>query len=140
MSDLAGRTALVIGGTEGIGRAAATAFAAAGANVFVAGLDASRGRSLESELRSTGRDAAFMEADVTREADLRAVIEAAAARFGRIHVAVNNAGTEGRFAPLHEQTIEEFDRIIAVNLRGVWLGLKYQIAHMLAHGGGAIVN
>ena len=141
MLDLSGRTALVIGATEGIGRATALAFAAAGANVFAAGLGAERGRSLEIEIRNGGRvDAAFMEADVTREADVKAVVDAAAARFGRIHAAVNNAGTEGGFGPVQEQTSEIFDRIINVNLRGVWHGLKYQLPHMLAHGGGAIVN
>ncbi|MBX5459846.1 MAG: glucose 1-dehydrogenase [Steroidobacteraceae bacterium] len=141
LQDLSGRTALVIGATEGIGRATALAFAAAGANVFAAGLGAARGRSLEEEIRSAGRvQAAFMEADVTREADVQAVVEEAARRFGRIHAAVNNAGTEGRFGPVHEATTEDFDRLINVNLRGVWHGLKHQIPHMLAHGGGAIVN
>jgi NAD(P)-dependent dehydrogenase (short-subunit alcohol dehydrogenase family) len=139
--DLSGRTALVIGATEGIGRATAFAFAAAGANVFAAGLGAWRGRSLEAEIRAAGRvDAAFMEADVTREADVQAVVARAAERFGRIHVAVNNAGVESRCGPVQEAGADEFDRIIAVNLRGIWLGLKYELPHMLAHGGGAIVN
>jgi NAD(P)-dependent dehydrogenase (short-subunit alcohol dehydrogenase family) len=139
--DLSGRTALVIGATEGIGRATAFEFAKAGANVFAAGLGAERGQSLAAEVRALGRvDAEFMEADVTREADVKAVVERAAARFGRIHAAVNNAGTEGGFGPVQDQTSAEFDRIIAVNLKGIWHGLKYQLPHMLAHGGGAIVN
>jgi NAD(P)-dependent dehydrogenase (short-subunit alcohol dehydrogenase family) len=139
--DLSGRTALVIGATEGIGRAAALAFAAAGANVFAAGLGAERGRTLEEEIRSGGRvDASFMEADVTHESDVRIVVARAAERFGRIHAAVNNAGIEGRFGPVQDATSEDFDRIIGVNLKGIWLGMKYQIPHMLAHGGGAIVN
>ena len=96
MADLSGRTALVIGATEGIGRATAMAFAAAGANVFAAGLGAERGRRSSTEIRAAGAvDAAFMEADVTCEADVKAVVERAAARFGRIHAAVNNAGIEG---------------------------------------------
>jgi NAD(P)-dependent dehydrogenase (short-subunit alcohol dehydrogenase family) len=139
--DLSGRTALVIGATEGIGRATAFAFAAAGANVFAAGLGAERGASLVDEIRALGRvDAAFMEADVTREADVKAVVEHAAEKFGRIHAAVNNAGTEGGFGPVQDQTSDVFDRIISVNLKGIWHGLKYQLPHMLAHGGGAIVN
>lgn len=139
--DFSGRTALVIGATEGIGRATALAFASAGANVFATGLGAERGRSLEDEIRSGGRGGAtFMEADVTREADVAEVVARAAATYGRIHMAVNNAGTEGRFGPLHEATADEFDRIIAVNLKGIWLGLKYELPHMLSHGGGAIVN
>jgi NAD(P)-dependent dehydrogenase (short-subunit alcohol dehydrogenase family) len=141
MSELEGKSALVIGGTEGIGRATALAFAAAGANVFVAGLGAERGRSLEDEIRQRGRgDAVFLEADVTHESDVRAVVQSAAERFGRIHAAVNNAGIEGRFGPVQGYGTDEFDRIIGVNLKGIWLGLKYQIPHMLAHGGGAIVN
>jgi NAD(P)-dependent dehydrogenase (short-subunit alcohol dehydrogenase family) len=140
-TDFEGKSALVIGATEGIGRATAMAFAAAGANVFVAGLGAERGRSLETEIRRGGRgDAVFLEADVTREADVKAVVEQAAARFGRIHAAVNNAGIEGRFGPVQDYGADEFDRIIGVNLKGIWLGLKYQVPHMLAHGGGAIVN
>lgn len=139
--DLSGRTALVIGATEGIGRATAFEFAKAGANVFAAGLGAERGQSLAAEIRALGRvGAEFMEVDVTREADVKAVVERAAARFGRIHAAVNNAGTEGGFGPVQDHTSAEFDRIIAVNLKGIWHGLKYQLPHMLAHGGGAIVN
>jgi NAD(P)-dependent dehydrogenase (short-subunit alcohol dehydrogenase family) len=141
MTGFAGKAALVIGGTEGIGRATALAFAAAGANVFVAGLGAERGRSLETEIRQAGGgDAVFLDADVTHESDVRAVVQSAAQRFGRIHAAVNNAGIEGRFGPVQEYGSDEFDRIIGVNLKGIWLGLKYQIPHMLAHGGGAIVN
>jgi NAD(P)-dependent dehydrogenase (short-subunit alcohol dehydrogenase family) len=140
-ADLSGRNALIIGATEGIGRATALAFAAAGANVFAAGLGAERGQSLVEEIRSGGRvDAAFMEADVAREAEVKALVEAAAKRFGRIHAAVNNAGIEGAFGPVQDATTDTFDRIINVNLRGVWHGLKYQVPHMLEHGGGAIVN
>lgn len=139
--DLSGRSALVIGATEGIGRATALEFAAAGANVFVAGLGAERGRSLEQEIRAGGRvDAEFMEADVTRESDVKAVMARAVARFGRIHAAVNNAGIEGGFGPVQDADSDTFDRIIGVNLKGIWHGLKYQLPHMLASGGGAIVN
>jgi NAD(P)-dependent dehydrogenase (short-subunit alcohol dehydrogenase family) len=139
--DLTGRTALVIGATEGIGRATALTFAAAGANVFAAGLGAERGHSLVAEIREGGRvDAEFREADVTREEDVKAVVEQAAARFGRIHAAVNNAGIEGGFGPVQDATSDVFDRIIGVNLKGIWLGMKYEIPHLLAHGGGAIVN
>lgn len=139
--DLRGRNALVIGATEGIGRATALAFAAAGANVFAAGLGEERGRSLEEEIRSGGRvQAVFMEVDVTREAEVKSLVEHAVARFGRIHAAVNNAGTEGGFGPVQDATSDVFDRIIAVNLKGIWHGLKYELPHMLAHGGGAIVN
>ncbi len=135
-----GRTALVMGGTSGIGRAVALGFAAAGANVFIVGLGAAEGRDVEAEARGKGVEAMFVEADVTRESEVKAAIAKAAERFGRIHAAVNNAGIEGRFGPVHELEESEFDRIIGVNLKGTWLGLKYEIPHMLAHGGGAIVN
>jgi NAD(P)-dependent dehydrogenase (short-subunit alcohol dehydrogenase family) len=109
--------------------------------VFAAGLGAERGRTLVEEIRSGGRvDAEFIEADVTREAEVKDLVDAAARRFGRIHAAVNNAGIEGGFGPVQDATTEMFDRIINVNLRGIWHGLKYQLPHMLAHGGGAIVN
>ncbi len=136
----AGRSVLVFGGTAGIGRSAAIAFGAAGANVFISGLGAAEGREVEAQVRGQGVDAVFMEADVTRESEVQAVVSQAAERFGRIHAAVNNAGIEGRFGPVHELKESEFDRIIGVNLKGIWLGLKYEIPHMLAHGGGAIVN
>ena len=135
-----GRTALVIGGTTGIGRAAAIAFGAAGANVFIVGLGSAEGKDVEAEVRGTGVEAMFVEADVTRESEVKAVVARAAERFGRIHMAVNNAGIEGRFGPVQDLEEVEFDRIIGVNLKGIWLGLKYEIPHMLAHGGGAIVN
>jgi len=135
-----GKTALVMGGTSGIGRATALCFAAAGANVVIAGLGASEGRQAESDVRATGVEAMFIEADVSREADVHQVMSRAVERFGRIDAAVNNAGIEGRFGPVQDSTVEDFERIIGVNLKGVWLGLKYQIPHMLAQGGGAIVN
>ena len=91
-----GRTALVIGGTTGIGRAAAIAFGAAGANVFIVGLGSAEGKDVEAEVRGTGVEAMFVEADVTRESEVKAVVARAAERFGRIHMAVNNAGVEGR--------------------------------------------
>ncbi len=139
--EFSGKTAVVLGATAGIGRATVFAFAAVGARVVVAGLGAEEGRAIESEVRrSTGSEALFVEADVTRADQVQAVIERAAGRFGRIHAAVNNAGTEGRFGPVQAAEEEDFDRIIGVNLRGVWHGLKYEIPHMLAHGGGAIVN
>ncbi len=139
--EFSGKTVVVLGATAGIGRATVLAFAAAGARVVLSGLGAEEGRAVETEARRrSGGEALFIEADVTRADQVRTVIERAAARFGRIHAAVNNAGTEGRFGPVQAAEEEDFDRIIGVNLRGVWHGLKYEIPHMLAHGGGAIVN
>ncbi|HUI58872.1 MAG TPA: SDR family NAD(P)-dependent oxidoreductase, partial [Steroidobacteraceae bacterium] len=140
-SCFSGRTALVVGGTTGIGRATVLALAARGARVCFAGLGKDEGREVVAQARTLGAtDIEFMEIDVRREADARALVEAAAAQLGRIEIAVNNAGTETRLVPVQEPTEEEFYRVIDINLKGVWLGLKYQIPHMLAHGGGAIVN
>ncbi len=139
-ADFSGKTAVVLGATAGIGRATALAFAAAGARVVISGLGTQEGRAVEADARRAGAEALFIEADVTRAAEVRAVIDGAAGKFGRIHAAVNNAGIEGRFGPVEAASEEDFDRIIGVNLKGVWHGLKYEIPHMLAHGGGAIVN
>ncbi|MGH6988907.1 MAG: SDR family NAD(P)-dependent oxidoreductase [Stellaceae bacterium] len=139
-SDFSGRNALVIGATSGIGRATAIAFADAGANVAIAGLGPDQGEEVAREVKRRGHEALFVEADVRNEADVEALMAQAVSRFGRIHVAVNNAGTEGRFAPLVEMTADDFDRIVTTNLRGVFFGLRHEIPHMVAQGGGAIVN
>jgi NAD(P)-dependent dehydrogenase (short-subunit alcohol dehydrogenase family) len=135
-----GKSVLLFGGTAGIGRAAAVAFGSAGANVFISGLGAADGKDVEAEVRALGVDAHFMEADVTRENEVEVVVRQAAKRFGRIHAAVNNAGIEGRFGPVQDLSEADFDRIISVNLKGIFLGMKHEIRHMLGHGGGAIVN
>lgn len=141
VSDFSEKTVVLFGATTGIGRAAALAFGAAGARVVIAGLGATEGRAVEAEVtRRFGVEGLYIEADVTRASEVRTVIETAAERFGRIHAAVNNAGIEGRFGPVQAAEEEDFESIIGVNLKGIWLGLKYEIPHMLAHGGGAIVN
>lgn len=139
-ADMSGTTVLVVGATSGIGRAAALAFAQAGASVVVSGLGEQEGRAVESEILSLGREGLFIEVDVRVESEVRGLMRSAVERFGRIHAAVNNAGTAGRYGPVQDMTVDDFERIIGVNLRGIWLGLKYQIPHMLEHGGGAIVN
>ena len=116
------------------------AFGKAGAKVVVAGLGMDDGQAVEGEIKALGADAMFVPVDVTREPDLRSLINRAEARFGRIHAAVNNAGIESAYGPIQERTAEEFDRLMAVNLRGIFFGLKHEIPHMLQHGGGAIVN
>ncbi len=138
--DFTDRNVVVIGATAGIGRATALAFARSGAKVVAAGLGKADGESLEAEIKALGAEGFFLEADVTREEDVKRVIDQAASRYGRIQVAVNNAGRECTLGPVHERTAEEFDSLFAVNLRGVFLGLKYEIAHMLQNGGGSIVN
>jgi len=135
-----GQTAFVVGATAGIGRAAAVAFAEAGANVVIVGLGSADGRDVESDVRSKDVEGMFIEADVTRTTEMATAFARGEERFGRVHMAVNNAGIEGRFGPVQDATDDDFDRIIGVNLKGIWHGMKYQIPHMLAHGGGAIVN
>ncbi len=139
-TDFKGCNVLVIGATTGIGRATAIAFAEAGANVAIGGLGEADGRAVEAEIKKRGREALFLETDVRHEAQIQKLIAETVTRWKRIHVFVNNAGTEGRFAPLQDMSAAEFDNIIAVNLRGMFLGLKHEIPHMRAHGGGAIVN
>lgn len=139
--DFSGKTAVVFGGTTGIGRAAVKDFAKAGANVFVSGLGQDYGKSLVDEVKSAGNaNIEFVEADVTRDADIHTVMEKAEARFGRIHCAINNAGISGPNKPLHEFSDAEYNMLLDVNLRGVFFGMRAQIPHMLKHGGGAIVN
>ena len=123
--NLSGKTVLVIGGTTGIGRSCAFAFAKAGANLVVAGLGLDDTSAFERELTAA----------------VAGAVKTAVTEFGRLDIALNNAGIEGPFEPLNEVTSETFDRIISVNLRGVFFGLKHEIRQMLAQGGGgAILN
>jgi len=140
-SNLAGRGVLVIGATTGIGAATVLAFAAHGARVCFAGQGLSEGNAVAEEARRLGAaDVAFMEIDVRREPDIRAVMELATARFQRIEIAINNAGVETPLGPVQESSDEEFERVMGVNVRGTWLALKHEVRHMLQHGGGSIVN
>ena len=140
MSQFAGRVALVTGGNSGIGRATALAFARAGAQVVISGRREHEGHEVVEEIEALGAAGHFVAADVSREADVAALIASAVATFGRIDVAFNNAGLEQLSTPLAEQTEETFDRIMAVNVKGTWLSLKHEIPAMLKTGGGAIVN
>jgi NAD(P)-dependent dehydrogenase (short-subunit alcohol dehydrogenase family) len=136
-----GRTALVVGGTTGIGAAVVSEFAKQGGGVVFAGLEDAEGGDLARTINAQRSGSAlFVPADVRREADIVNLLRVASEQFGRVHFALNNAGIEGPFGPLHDATEADFDRIIGVNLKGVWLGLKHQIRHMLEHGGGSIVN
>jgi NAD(P)-dependent dehydrogenase (short-subunit alcohol dehydrogenase family) len=137
---LDGKVALVIGGTTGIGRATAVAFGQAGAIVAIAGRNKEQGSQTEALVRQTGAESLFIETDVTSDRSVCALIERTVEKFGRLDAAFNNAGIEGKVAALVETSEEDFDSIINTNLKGVYFGLKYQIAQMLKNGGGAIVN
>ncbi|WP_405362979.1 SDR family oxidoreductase [Kitasatospora sp. NBC_00085] len=133
-----GRAVLITGATSGIGRAAASAFAAAGARVGFCGRRAELGRQVEQEIRRSGAEASYFPADVRDPAQVERFTEQVAARYGGIDIAVNNAGI-GSGKLLHELTVAEWDDVMNTNARGVFLAVKYQIPHMLKAGHGVIV-
>jgi NAD(P)-dependent dehydrogenase (short-subunit alcohol dehydrogenase family) len=138
---LEGRAGLVTGAASGIGRACAVRFAAEGASVVVSDLESSReaGEQTVRAIEEAGGSAEFFPCDVSRSDDNRALVARVVERHGRLDFAHNNAGI-GVHERFHETSDEDFDRVIAVNLRGTFLGMKHQIAQMLTQGGGAIVN
>jgi NAD(P)-dependent dehydrogenase (short-subunit alcohol dehydrogenase family) len=131
---------LITGALTGIGRAVAVAFAKKGAKVVVAGRRDEAGKQLAQELRSFGSEAEFMNADVRQEDDVRAVVDKTVARFGRLDVAVNNAGTEGERGEITEQTRESYAATFDTNVLGVILSMKHEVRAMTGQGGGSIIN
>ena len=135
-----GKVALVTGGGSGIGRAAALAFAQAGARVMVADMAEDAGRETVALVRAAGGEARFVRVDVVRAADVQQMVVQTVAAFGRLDCAFNNAGIELENSRLHECDEETFDRVMAVNVKGVWQCMKHELPQMLAQGFGAIVN
>ncbi|MFM0064629.1 SDR family NAD(P)-dependent oxidoreductase [Paraburkholderia aspalathi] len=131
---------LITGALTGIGRATALAFAREGNRVVVSGRREEAGQALAAELRALGAEAEFLRADVRFEAEVRSVVEQTVARFGRLDVAVNNAGTEGQLAPLVEQTATNYEDTFSVNVLGTLLSLKHEMRVMLEQGAGSIIN
>src|SRR4051794_28265906 len=131
---------LITGGLTGIGRAAAVAFAKKGAKVVVAGRRDEAGKALVKELRSLGSEAEFINADVRKEDHVRALVDKTVARFGRLDVAVNNAGTEGQVGPITDQTAESYAATFDTNVLGVVLSMKHEVRVMQKQGNGSIVN
>jgi len=140
-AELDGKVGLVTGGTSGIGRETAVLFAKAGAKVVVAGRREAEGQETVELIRAGGGDALFVKADVSKASEVEALVKKTVENFGRLDVAFNNAGIEGVWVPIVRQSEEDWDRTIDINLKGVWLCLKYEIRQMLRQGGGgAIVN
>jgi len=131
---------LITGALTGIGRATAVAFAREGARVVVAGRREQEGKKLEKELRGLGAEVEFVITDVRHDDDIRALIDKTVARFGRLDVAVNNAGTEGVPGPVTEQTAESYAATFDTNVLGVLLSMKHELRVMLPQGSGSIVN
>ena len=131
---------LITGALTGIGRAAAVAFAKKGAKVVVAGRRDEAGRTLVKELRSFGSEAEFINTDVRQENDVRALVDTTVARFGRLDVAVNNAGTEGQVGPITDQTADSYAATFDTNVLGVILSMKNEVRVMQKQGSGSIIN
>lgn len=140
MGRFEGRVVLVTGGGSGIGRDAAIAFAAEGAKVVVAGRREAAGQETVARITKAGGTAQFIRADVSREADVKALVEGTVQAFGALHVAFNNAGSEGTPRPLAEATEADYAEVFDANVKSVFLSLKHEIPAIIASGGGAIVN
>lgn len=138
--DLQHRSVLITGASSGMGAVAALAFARAGARLVLGARREPEGEAIARQARELGAEAVFVPADMTREADIERLVQTAVDRYGRLDVAFNNAGTGGLAAPFAEQTVDNYDRVMDTNVKGVFLSMKHEIAAMLAGGGGAIVN
>lgn len=137
---LAGKVAIVTGGASGIGRAAALALARQGARLVVADVDVDGGQATAQAIVAAGGAATFVRTDVSAATEVQAMVDRAVATYGRLDCAFNNAAINDEHAPAADLDEALWDRTIAINLKGIWLCLKYEIPAMLASGGGAIVN
>ena len=137
---LKARVALVTGGGSGIGRASALAFAREGAKVTIADVNDKGGEETVRTILDDGGEAMFVNADVSKAADVEALIERVVERYGRLDCAFNNAGVGNLHSPVGELLEEEWDRVVNINLKGTMLCMRYEIPQMLTQGGGAIVN
>lgn len=137
---LQGKVAIVTGGASGIGRASAIKLAAAGAQVIVSDLNQQGGQETIAMIHDAGGEAIFTRCDVTKAHDVQAMVDLAVQTYGRLDIALNNAGVGGMMQVVHEVNESTWDFVMNVNLKGVWLCMKYQIPQMLASEGGSIIN
>jgi NAD(P)-dependent dehydrogenase (short-subunit alcohol dehydrogenase family) len=138
--DFKGKVALVTGGGNGIGRAASIGFARHGAKVVVVDRDGAAAEATAGIIRQNGSEAQAVTADVTKSSDVKAYVKAALDKYGRIDCFFNNAGIEGKVAPIAEYDEAVFDAVIGVNVKGVFLGLRHVLPEMIRQGGGSVVN
>jgi NAD(P)-dependent dehydrogenase (short-subunit alcohol dehydrogenase family) len=139
--DLLGKVALITGGTSGIGRDTAVLFARHGAKVVITGRREAEGNETLALVRAAGGQGLFLKSDVSKASDVQSLVQKTIETYGHLDAAFNNAGVEGQWVPLVDQTEENWDYVHNINLKGLWLSLKYEIQQMLKQGGGgAIVN
>jgi NAD(P)-dependent dehydrogenase (short-subunit alcohol dehydrogenase family) len=140
MKLLENKVAIVTGAGSGIGRAISLLYAAEGANVIVSDIVEQGGNETVSAINAKGGEAVFVKADTSKPDDGKNVVDQAIKQFGALHIAVNNAGVGGPLKPVGEYPVDGWDKVISINLSGVFYGMRYQIPAMVASGGGSIVN
>ncbi len=140
MNNLEGKVAIVTGAGSGIGKAVAMLYASEGAKVVVSDIDTASGQETMREIQSLRGEAIFVKADTSKPKDHKALVDKTVKVYGRLDISFNNAGILGQMLPAGEYTIDGWDKIISINLSGVFYGMHYQIPAMLANGGGCIVN
>jgi NAD(P)-dependent dehydrogenase (short-subunit alcohol dehydrogenase family) len=134
------KAAIIRGGSSGIGRAAAVALAKQGVKIAIAARRVKEGEETVRLVKEAGSEGIFVKTDVANENDVRSLVEKTVKQYNRLDYAFNNAGIEEKTTPLVDQTSEVFDQIMNVNVKGIWLSMKYEIPEMIRTGGGAIVN
>ena len=137
---MTGKVVIITGGASGIGRATAIAFGREGATVVIGDLDKTGGENTVSAIKDTGGNALFVRVDVGTPADVQALVSKTVEQYGGLDYAFNNAGLVGSYAGIVDTPLEDWNQVVATNLTGVWLCMKYEIPEMLKRGGGAIVN
>jgi len=137
---LANKIALITGAGSGMGRVASLLFAKEGAKIAAIDIDENVARETVRLIEADGGKGIAVKADVSKSADAQAMVAATIEKLGALNIVYNNAGIEGKAQRIVDLADEDFDRVIAINLRGVWLGMKYALPHMIKNGGGAIVN